>query len=62
MKEALTSAISPVQGLMRTRDLEAQGWNRVAIGMMVRRGELLKLGRGVYAPPSYVPTEEASLA
>lgn len=47
---------------MRTRDLEARGWNRVAIGTMVRRGELLKLGRGVYAPPSYVPTEESSLA
>lgn len=47
---------------MRTRDLEARGWNRVAIGTMVRRGELLKLGRGVYATPTYVPTEESSLA
>jgi predicted transcriptional regulator of viral defense system len=62
MKEALTSTTSLLPGLMRTRDLEAQGWNRVAIGTMVRRGELLKLGRGVYAPPSYVPTEESSLA
>jgi predicted transcriptional regulator of viral defense system len=62
MKESSTSTASPLKGLMRTRDLEAKGWNRVSIGTMVQRGELLKLGRGVYAPSDYAPTEESSLA
>lgn len=47
---------------MRTRDLEALGWTRVAIGAMVQRGQLIRLGRGLYAPPDYVPTEDSALA
>jgi len=47
---------------MRTRDLEAMGWTRVAIGAMVQRGQLMRLGRGLYAPPDYVPTEDSALA
>lgn len=53
---------SPVHGLMRTRDLESQGWNRVAIGAMVARGQLIRLGRGLYAPPDYMPSEDSSVA
>lgn len=53
---------SDVQGLIRTRDLEALGMNRVAIGAMVQRGQLVRLGRGLYAPPNYEPTENSSLA
>ena len=56
------SAAPPAKGLLRTRDLEAQGCSRVAIAAMVQRGELLRLGRGVYAPHDYVPSEESSLA
>lgn len=60
MSENKTSR--PVQGLMRTRDLESQGWNRVAIGAMVARGQLIRLGRGLYAPPDYIPSEDSSVA
>lgn len=52
----------PVRGLVRTRDLEAQGWNRVAIGVMVQRGQLIRLGRGLYAPADYALSEDSSLA
>jgi predicted transcriptional regulator of viral defense system len=51
-----------MQGLMRTRDLESKGWNRVAIGAMVERGQLIRLGRGLYAPPDYMPSENSSVA
>jgi predicted transcriptional regulator of viral defense system len=51
-----------VDGLMRTRDLESKGWNRVAIGAMVARGQLIRLGRGLYAPPDYMPSENSSVA
>lgn len=57
-----TASPFPVNGLMRTRDLEAMGWTRVAIGAMVERGQLIRLGRGLYAPPDYVPTEDSALA
>jgi predicted transcriptional regulator of viral defense system len=53
---------TPAHGLMRTRDLESQGWNRVAIGSMVARGQLIRLGRGLYAPPEYMPSENSSVA
>ena len=56
----MTSAQTP--HLMRTRDLEAQGINRVAIGAMVERGELVKLGRGLYSAPDYSPSENSSVA
>ncbi|OYY17249.1 MAG: transcriptional regulator [Burkholderiales bacterium 35-55-47] len=54
--------LTPPQKLMRTRDLEAQGWNRVAIGVMLRRGQLVRIDRGLYASPDFVPTDESSLA
>jgi len=50
------------EGLTRTRDLEALGWSRVAIGAMVRRGELVRLGHGLYAPHDYEPSEHSSIA
>lgn len=55
-------ANTPVHGLMRTSDLESQGWSRVAIGAMVARGQLIRLGRGLYAPPDYMPSENSSVA
>jgi hypothetical protein len=48
--------------LMRTRDLESQGINRVAIGAMVERGELVRIGRGLYSAPDYSPSENSSVA
>lgn len=47
---------------VRMRDLEAQGMSRMKVRRLVRRGELLELGRGLYAPPSFVPTEHHGLA
>ncbi len=57
-----STILSQVRGLVRTRDLEAKGCNRVAIGAMLERGELIRLSRGLYAPADYVPSEDSSLA
>jgi predicted transcriptional regulator of viral defense system len=55
-------AITLPQRIMRTRDLETQGWNRMAIGVMLKRGQLMRIDRGLYASPDFVPTEDSSLA
>jgi predicted transcriptional regulator of viral defense system len=49
-------------GLVRTRDLEAQGVSRVALRRMVDRGELQQIARGLYAPSAFEPTENHGLA
>jgi predicted transcriptional regulator of viral defense system len=54
---------SPAPGvLVRSRDLEARGTTRVALSRLVRRGALLRLGRGIYAPADFSPTEHHGLA
>ncbi len=50
-----------IHGPARSRELEAQGWSRVAIAALVRKGQLVRLGRGLYAPAGYLPTEDSSL-
>jgi predicted transcriptional regulator of viral defense system len=62
MEKVKRSPKKVIEGLTRTRDLEALGWNRVAIGAMVNRGELIRLGRGLYAPHDYEPSEHSSIA
>jgi predicted transcriptional regulator of viral defense system len=47
---------------MRMRELEAQGLSRMKVRRMVERGELVELGRGLYAPPTFEPTERHGLA
>jgi predicted transcriptional regulator of viral defense system len=45
---ATTRGASVTGGPFRTRDLEALGYSRTAIGRLVKRGQLIRLGRGVY--------------
>lgn len=50
------------RGLIRPRDLEAQGLPSVALTRLVRRGLLIRVGRGLYAHPSRRMSEHGSLA
>jgi len=52
----------PMTGLMRTRDLQAMGYTRVAIASMTREGQILRIARGLYAPANYAPAQDAGLA
>lgn len=47
--------------LLRTRDLESQGFSRVAISRKLQRGEIIRVGRGVYAQPGYLGTEHSAI-
>lgn len=47
---------------LRTRDLESTGLSRVAIARKVRRGELIRLGHGLYTEPRYLGTENTAVA
>jgi predicted transcriptional regulator of viral defense system len=49
-------------GILRPRDLEREGVPRVYLQRMVRRGLLLKHGRGLYGLPDAEVTEHHSLA
>ena len=50
------------QGLLRPRDLKAAGVPRVYLKQLVKRGELLKTGRGLYVHAGASLTENHSLA
>ncbi|RYG15386.1 transcriptional regulator [bacterium] len=47
--------------VLRTRDLEAQGVNRVALGRLVEKGLIERVGRGLYALPNAKVTEHHTL-
>ena len=47
--------------LLRTRDLESRGLSRVAISRKLQRGELIRVGRGVYAEAGYLGTEHSAV-
>jgi predicted transcriptional regulator of viral defense system len=49
-------------GLIRPRDVEAAGIPREYILRLFRSGELLRVGRGLYALPSAQTSESLSLA
>jgi predicted transcriptional regulator of viral defense system len=51
-----------IGGLVRSRDLEAAGTSRVALSRMVQAGQLQQIGRGLYAPAGFEPTEHHGLA
>jgi len=51
-----------LQGLARTRDLEANGASRLGIRRMVRAGQLRQVARGLYAPAGFEATEHHGLA
>lgn len=50
------------QGLIRPRDISAQGLPRVALTRLVREGQLVRIDRGLYALPSRQTSEHSSLA
>ena len=50
------------RGLVRPRDVEAVGLSRVTLLRLVERGELTRLGRGVYALADVDLTQHVSLA
>ena len=50
------------RGLVRPRDVEALGLSRVTLLRLYDRGELTRLGRGVYALADADPTQNALLA
>lgn len=54
--------LARAQGLLRPRDLTALGLPRVALTRLVRRGQLVRMGRGLYALPDRPVSEHASLA
>ena len=59
---ATPEAAAPPVGLLRTRDLEALGYSRTSIGRLVARGQLERLGRGVYAATDAETGAHSSLA
>ncbi|WP_241286810.1 type IV toxin-antitoxin system AbiEi family antitoxin domain-containing protein [Pseudomonas aeruginosa] len=54
--------LARAQGLLRPRDLAALGLPRVALTRLVRRGQLVRVGRGLYALPDQPVSEHASFA
>lgn len=55
-------SLASAQGLIRPRDLIAQGLHRVALTRLVRQGLLTRVGRGLYARPDRTVTEHGTLA
>ena len=50
------------KGLSRAKDLEALGFSRMAIGRMLKRGQLERVSRGVYSTPEDLGGVHRSLA
>jgi predicted transcriptional regulator of viral defense system len=50
------------RGLIRSRDLTAQGLPRIMLTRLVQKGQLTRVGRGLYAIPGRPVSEHGSLA
>lgn len=59
--DARVRRLARQHGVLRTRDFEAAGINRMAIGRMVEAGALERVGRGLYALPRGKVTEHHTL-
>lgn len=55
-------ALAHRNGMIRSRDLDDQGYPRVALTRLVRQGALLRVGRGIYALPGRDVSEHGTLA
>jgi predicted transcriptional regulator of viral defense system len=53
--------LSGREGVLRTRDFEAAGVNRVKLGRLVAEGAIERVGRGLYTAPSGKVTEHHTL-
>ncbi len=51
-----------VKGLVRPKDLEAQGISRALLSRLVREGLVARQARGIYAAARHEPTAEHTLA
>ncbi len=49
-------------GLVRPRELEAEGISRVQLARLVNEGLVVRQARGIYTVPGHAPTEAHSLA
>lgn len=49
-------------GLVRPRELEAEGISRVQLARLVNEGLVVRQARGIYTVPAHAPTEAHSLA
>ena len=58
---ALLRQLARRAGVLRTRDLEGEGVNRVALGRFVRDGLIERVGRGLYRVPAARVTEHHTL-
>ncbi|WP_228378204.1 type IV toxin-antitoxin system AbiEi family antitoxin domain-containing protein [Teredinibacter turnerae] len=54
--------LARTQGLIRSRDISAQGLPRIALTRQVRDGQLVRVDRGLYALPNRQSSEHSSLA
>jgi predicted transcriptional regulator of viral defense system len=61
-KAARTAPAIAIEGLVRSRDLEARGMSRVALRRMAAAGALQQVARGVYAPTTFGATEHHGIA
>ncbi len=50
------------KGILRARELEEEGIPRQYLSRLVQRGELKRIGRGLYQRPGHEPTAHHSLA
>jgi len=50
------------KGIVRARDLQEVGLARTQLSNLVRKGQLIRLGRGIYAPTKRIVTEHDQLA
>lgn len=55
-------ALALLKGVLRPRDLEAEGIPREYLSRLHRRGELERVGRGLYVASSVDPTRHRTLA
>ena len=59
--EARVVRLARKQGVLRSRDFEAEGVNRMALRRLVEAGVLERVGRGLYSLPKGKVTEHHSL-
>ena len=55
-------ALADERGILRTREVEAEGIPRQSLSRLVDRGELVRIGRGLYQHPDHEVTAQHSLA
>jgi predicted transcriptional regulator of viral defense system len=54
--------LARLNGLLRTRDVDAVGAPRALLARLTLNGSLVRVGRGLYALPDRLPSEHDSLA